>query len=814
MMLTNFLKIAWRNLINNKLFSVINIIGITVGFSFSLLISLIIYYESTFEYFHKDKDHIYRVVSVTKAPEKTLYNSGVTLALKDAINNNPNFKALGTLFMFQPNKVTVNKTSKTFNTPKYVVFAEQDYFKIFDYTFLAGNSTNPLENESTVVLTEKSAKNYFPNLSLNEIIGKTLSYDALDVTIAAIVKDLPKRTDLDFQEFISWPTILKTRNRIFIQEKKWNLTNTDFQLFVKLSPNADLENIQTLFDRLTRENRNELFLENRITNTIRLQPLLDMHFSELYQIHSWQDTRANKSLLKNFGLIALFLLLLGCANFINLTTAQATQRAKEIGIRKILGCSKRQLITQFLLETFLIVLISALISMVLIDTLIEVFADFIPNGLTTDFLFLPEILLGIFLLIICITLLSGFYPAFVLSKYKPVKILKNKFLVGNKKATTRKVLTVIQFGIAQVFIIGALLVNSQINFMLNKDMGFNKEATISVYQPLMKRNSEKLNTLAGKLKEVEAIETLTRCFNPPASNLTFLSDMTVKTDSIDLTKQIQFLFGDANYLNTFDIELVAGRERKNDTVKEIVINESALKTLGFNNAEDAITKKLILYPDTVDIVGVMKDFHQNSLHNPIEPLVLRGDWYKAPFSQFQMLSMKVKPISNVTFSNVIDDIENRYNEIYPNTEMRLEFMDKTVEDFYSREQKISKLLKWSSGLSILISCLGLLGLVIYTTNRRVKEIGIRKVVGASALEIYVLLCKEFIILVGIAFIIASPVAYYLVNQWLDLFAYKVSLSISNFLIGGLIMILFSFVVMSITTLKRVNSNPIHSLNFD
>ena len=813
-MFTNFLKIAWRNLINNKLFSAINIIGITVGFSFSLLIGLIIYYESTFEYFHKDKDLIYRVVTETKSPKETFFNSSATLALKDAIINNSNFEEVGSLFMWQPSIVTLKKTEKTYKTPKYVVFAEQDYFKIFDYTFLAGNSINPLENESTIVLTEKSAKRYFPHLSLNEIIGKTLSYDSLEVTITAIVQDLPKRTDLVFQEFISWPTILKTRNRIFVQEKKWKLTNSDFQLFVKLTPNADLEVIQTLFDRLTRENRNELFIEYRITNTIRLQPLLDIHFNELYQIHNWQDNRANKSLLKNFGLIALFLLLLGCANFINLTTAQATQRAKEIGIRKILGCSKQQLITQFMLETFMLVLISAVISIALIDTLLVVFSDFVPEGLTIDFLFHPEILISIFILIVCITLLSGFYPAFVLSKYKPVKILKNKFLVGNKKATPRKILTVIQFGIAQVFIIGALLVNSQINFMLTKDMGFNKETTVSVYQPLMVRNFDKLKTLANKLKEIEAVETLTLCFNPPASNNVFVSDFTRQTDSTDTTKQIRFLFGDANYMNAFDIELVGGRERKNDTVKEVVINESALKTLGFNTAEEAINEKLILNPDTVKIVGVMKDFHQNSLHNPIEPLVLRGDWYDASFSQFQMLSMKVKPLSGGGVSEVINEIENRYKEVYPNTEMKLEFMDKTVEDFYGREQKISKLLKWASGLSILISCLGLLGLVIYTTNMRVKEIGIRKVVGASALEIYLLLCKEFIILVGIAFIIASPVAYYLVSQWLDLFTYKVSLSISNFLIGGLIMILFSFVVMSITTLKRANSNPVNSLNFD
>ncbi|HEY5688262.1 MAG TPA: ABC transporter permease [Yeosuana sp.] len=814
MMFTNFLKIAWRNLINNKLFSVINIIGIMVGFSFSLLIGLIIYYESTFEYFHKDKDLIYRVVSETKSPTETFFYSGATLALKDAIINNSNFEQVGSIFMSQPNNVTVKKTEKTFNTPKYVVFAEQDYFKIFNYTFLAGNAINPLENESHVVLTEKSAKRYFPDLALNEIIGETLTYDSLEVTITGIVEDLPKRTDLVFQEFISWPTILKSRNRKLVEEKNWNLTTSDFQLFVKLTPNADLEDIQKLFDRLTRENRNNLVIENSITNSIRLQPLLDMHFNELYQIHNWQDKRANKSLLKNFGLIALFLLLLGCANFINLTTAQATQRAKEIGILKILGCSKQQLITQFMAETFLLVLVSAVISVALMDTLLIVFADFVPEGLTIDFLFHPEILICIFILIVCITLLSGFYPAFVLSKYKPVKILKNNFLVGNKKAIPRKILTVIQFGIAQVFIIGALLVNSQINFMLTKDMGFNKETTVSVYQPLIARNLNNLKSLASKIKEVEAVETLTMCFNPPASNNVFFSDFTRKTDSADITKQMRFLFGDINYLNAFDIDLIAGRERKHDTVKEVVINETALKTLGFNKPEDAINEKVILYPDTIKIVGVMKDFHQNSLHNPIEPLVLRGDWYNAKFSQFQMISMKVKPLSGGRISEVINEIENRYKEVYPNTEMKLEFMNETVKDFYGREQKISKLLKWASGLSILISCLGLLGLVIYTTNMRVKEIGIRKVVGASVLEIYMLLCKEFIILVGIAFIVASPIAYYLVNQWLNLFTYKVSLSISNFLIGGLIMILFSFVVMSITTLKRANSNPVNSLNFD
>ena len=810
-MFTNYIKIAWRNLINNKLFSLINVIGLTIGLSASFFIGSIIYYESTFEYFHPDKDRIYRVVTTVSSKNEVLHNSGVTLALKDAIKDNPNFEKLGSLFREQPVKVTVPETQATYDIPKFVIYAEQDYFDIFQYTFLAGNSEHPIDKPNTVVLTEERAKRYFPNLTYDQIIGQTLIYDAVEVIITGIVQSFPNRSDIIFQEFISWPTLLQTSRRTYIQEKRWNSTTSDSQLFVKLPPNADLEAIQALFDKLAAENADERAVRFDYKRKIQLQPLLDMHFNENYGVFYWEDSRINKSILTNFGLIAAFLLLLGCINFINLNTAQATQRAKEIGIRKTLGSSRQQLIWQFIGETFLLVLISAVISFVLTDWLLDVFSEFVPEGLGFEALTYPAIIQGILLLIICITFLAGFYPALLLSNLSPVKILNQKFITGHKKAKLRKVLTVFQFTIALIFIIGTLLVGKQVNFMLSKDMGFNTESTVSVYQPFSVSDFSKLELLANQLKENENIEAVSICNNPPASITTVFSEVTRKLDSSAVSKPIRLLHGDTNYTDVFDINLVAGEKRESDTIREVLINQKALADLGFQSPDKAVGKTLEFNDKSIKIVGVMEDFHQSSFHLPIEPIVLAGDWYRPRFYQYQMISMKIKPLETIPVSEVINQVKEQYNQVYPNTEIKLEFMDSTIQGFYDREEKVSKLLKWASGLSVLISSLGLLGLVIFTTNRRVKEIGIRKVVGASVFEIYMLLCKEFIVLIGLSFLIAAPITYYAINQWLEIYTYKIDIDLWSFVIGGLLMMVFSLIVMSVKTLNVATSNPVKAL---
>jgi ABC-type antimicrobial peptide transport system permease subunit len=468
----------------NKVFSMINIIGLTIGLSASFVIGLMIYYDATFDNFHKDSDRIYRVVTDFKSPDGIFHNSGITLALEDAIAENSNFETVSSFYVERPAKVENKAKDLEFKWPDFVIFTNQNYFNLFDYKFLAGNNQNVLSNPNEVILTGKRAEDYFPNMSPSEIIGKTLVYnDSLHVTVTGIVENFKERTDFVFQEFISQPTLLQTRLKDNFIEKNWSNTNSNSQLFVKVNKSSNLPAIQARLDALAKEYRDEESIKYGEEQIFTLQPLADIHFNENYGIYDWSKGQASLSLLRNLALVAIFLLLLGCINFINLNTAQASQRAKEIGIRKTLGSSRKQLISQFLGETFLLVVISALLSLLLSNWLIKLFSDFVPEALSIELFKTPVIVIGIIILLLVVTFLSGFYPALILSKFNTVSVLKNHLAVGEKKVKLRKFLTIFQFTIAQVFIIATLLVGNQINYLLTKDMGFKTDAIVSVFSP-------------------------------------------------------------------------------------------------------------------------------------------------------------------------------------------------------------------------------------------------------------------------------------------------------------------------------------------
>ena len=812
-MIKNYFKIAWRNIVKNKVFSFINIIGLTIGLSASFVIGLMVFYDATFDDFHQDGDRIYRIVSDFKAPQGTFYNSGVTLALKDAIAGNSNLESVVEFYINRPSKVENKTNNLEFKWPNFVMYTDEGYFDIFKYSFLAGDKSTALDKPNTVILTQSRAKQYFPSLTPNDIIGKTLVYnDSINITVSGIVENLKNRSDLVFEEFISHPTLLQTERRQELLDRAWNNTNSDSQLFVKLAEAGSLNPLKKQLDDLAIKHTDEDDKKYGTEREFQLQPLDDIHFNENYGIYDWERARANKSLLKNLALVALFLLLLGCINFINLNTAQASQRSKEIGIRKTLGSSRKQLIKQFLGETFLLVLFSALLSIGLTKWLINVFSDFVPEGLTFSLFKNPMIIIGIIIVLVIVTFLSGFYPALVLSKFNTVSVLKNHFNSGENKVKLRKILTIFQFTIAQVFIIGTLLVDKQINFLLNKDMGFKTDAIVSVFSPRSEGELSKKEIYAQKLRVIPGIKSVSLGGHAPASYSSNTTNVTYTDGDNIIKSDMQFLFGDTRYADLFELNLLAGRKRLNDTIKELVINETLLKNLGFNNAQQAIGKSIEVNDEPLPIVGVMANFNQRSLKSNIKPMALVGDWYRPTWTRFQAAHISFYNESPENLKSILAKIEDTYKTVYTETEdYRAQFMDETIATFYNREKKISKLLNWATGLSILISCLGLLGLVIYTTNRRVKEIGVRKVLGASLMQINTLLCKEFLLLVAIAFVIASPLAWYGIHSWLQDFAYKTGISIIAFIVGGGAMIFFALLVISIKTLRAANANPVNSL---
>lgn len=812
-MIKNYIKIAFRNIQRNKIFSFVNVIGLTIGLSASFVIGLMVYYEYTFDNFHKDEDRIYRVVSNFISPEGTMKFSGINLALEDAIKDNSNFETVSGFYIERPAKVENKALDIEVKWPNNVVFTSEDYFDIFEYNFLAGSKIGALDSPNTIILTEKRAKQYFPNQKPQDVVGKTLIYnDSLNVKVTAVVANFKQRTDLIFEEFLSTPTVFNTRLKNNFKNKNWGSANSASQLIIKVSEAGNTENIKKTFADLAAEHRSDWDKEHNETTEYVLQPLRDIHFNEDYGVYDWEKPQASKSLLRSLVLVAIFLLILGCINFINLNTATASQRAREIGVRKTLGSSRKQIIGQFMGETLLLVIISALLSLLVSKVLITTFSDFIPEDLSLSLLQSPLVLLSMLILILVVTFLSGYYPALFLSKFNTVEVLKNNLGVGRDKVKFRKFLTVFQFTIAQVFIIATLLVGKQINFMLNKDMGFKTDAIVSIYSPRSEEKLEKKEQLFQKLKAIPGINKMSLASYPPASNSVNITISTYENEGKKIQTEVQTVAGDVNYTDVFEIKLIAGRNRLNDTIKEMVINETARKIYGFTTPEEALNKRVKINNTMVPIVGVMADFNQRSLKSKIKPLALVGDWHRPRFSRFQGVHVNLENSVNTNLSTTMDKIEAAYGEVYTEIEdYRAEFIDDTIANFYKREQKISKLLNWATGLSILISCLGLLGLVIYTTNRRVKEIGVRKVLGASLLEINTLLCKEFIVLVAIAFVIAAPIAWYGIYNWLQDFSYRTNISFWVFMVSGIAMICFALIVISVKTIQAANANPVNAL---
>jgi len=810
-MFRNYFKIAWRKLWKQKLFSTINIISLAIGFSASFVIGLMVYYDFTFDKFHEDSDRIYRVTSTNIYNDSKHNNPGIPMPyIIEAQNNISGIELATGIHVANFLKVKENQSNNEFKNPKYVVFTNPEYFKIFNYKWLAGSPDIALNSPNKLVLTKNRAEKYFPKLPPSEIIGKTLIYnDSVQTTVSGVVANFEERTDLIFEEFLSIETSKKTSQGSYILDPQWDETNSGSQLFIKVSNPLAKPIISKQLHALEVKHRSDWDKSNNYSKTFNLQPLNDLHFSIESGIFDFSDPPADKSVMKRLGLIALFLLLLGVINFINLNTAQANQHAKEIGIRKTLGSSKKQLITQFMGETLLLSTASAIISVILAYWLLQVFSDFTPPGLSFLLFKSPMIIGFVVILVILVTFLAGIYPALVLTQYKPISVLKNQVVNKAGKPALRRFLTVFQFSIAQIFIISTILVVKQIHFMMTQDMGFKTDAIASVRTPWYNNTEEKQIRFAQELKKYPEISKLARGGNTPASFGRRTSTFKyINDDGIEIQTSLELKRGTKDYIDIYDIELLAGRTTLNDTIRELVINEAYLNILGFNEPKDVIGKQVrkgnALYP----IVGVVKNFNQRSLKNPIRPLALVGNWGG---SSFRVLHFTLINSKEVSMSKTMSKIETAYKSVYPEANFRVRFMDETIERFYNKEKSLSKLLNWAMGLSVLISCLGLLGLVIYTTERRTKEIGVRKVLGASLSQLNILLCKEFLVLVGIAFIIAAPLAYLGVSNWLQDFAFKTEISWWVFLLSGVGMVLIAIIIMSARTISTAMKNPVNSL---
>ena len=799
-MIKNYFKAAVRNLSSNKLYSAINIFGLAVGISSSLVIFLIVQYDFSFDKFEKGADRIYRVVSHDAHDARVPFP--MVGALRDEVTG---LNVVAPLMVWDYDvKLSVNKSQNVmpldFKNEPNIIFTDNEYFKLINYKWLAGSTQSSLSAPNQTVITEENAKRFFPNLSLNEIIGKEITFnDTVLTTVTGIVENLKAHTDFNFQTFVS----IATRKSLHPhQSPNWKIGSS--QLFLKLEKYTRPKDINNQIQKIFRSHT------GGSDTQYSLQPLSALHFSNVTD--DFVERKAYMPALYGLMAVAGILLLLACINFVNLTTARASERAKEVGIRKTLGGSKKQLMFQFLVETFLMTLLGTFLSILFVPLLLKAFADFIPQGVQFN-IQQPAILLFLIGITLFVSLFSGIYPALILSSYKPVTVLKNQIVASGttRQLFFRKILTVSQFVFAQVFIIATLVVGQQIHLELNKDMGFKKDAIIYFGTNYRDTSTAKRKVLFQKLKAIPEIAKVSLAGFPPSTPGALGFNIKYKTEKENIDTQVRIKPADTNYLKLYQLTLLAGNNFPySDTVNSLVINEKCSQMLGFKNPQAAVGKyvETNMYPEKFPIVGVVSNFIQGSLHDEIMPLVLFNDQsMELTFN----VALKPENAEHTSWKTAINKIQKSFKEIYPDTEFQIHFLDESIAKYYTADQNLSTLLKWATGLAIVISCLGLFGLVIYTTNQRTKEIGIRKVVGASVSEIITLLSKDFLKLIFIAFLIALPIVLIAANKWLESFAFKIHLSVLVFIIGGLIMLLPALVILFFRTYKSAIANPVKSL---
>lgn len=817
-MFRNYFTIAIRNFWRHKFFTLINVLGLAIGICAALVIYLIVQHELTYDKFHKDGDRIYRVVSNMQFPGMTMNISGVPVPMAKAAREELSGLETVTHFLTQyETNVSPDGNSqqqpKVFRKQQHVIYADEYYFTLINYDWLQGDAGLALVKPFSVVLTESRARMYFPGTELADIPGRTLTYnDSIRTTVTGIVKDFKVNTDFVFTDFISRSTIENSALRKDYNWEEWRSISSGSQLLVKLKTGANPGGIEKQIANLRLKYVKPEQEGEKDGSQHFLQPLKDIHFNPDFD--AFDQRQAHLPTLYGLMAVAVFLLLLGAINFINLSTAQASTRAKEIGIRKTLGGEKKQLILQFLSESFLLTVCATALSILLLPILLNVFRDFIPPGISAGSLNQSHVWLFLLLAVLLVSLMAGFYPALVLSRFNPVTAMKNQLYAQSGRSRSgwlRQSLTITQFVIAQFLLIATLIVSKQIHYSLNKDLGYKQSALVYFNTKWNWGNRENDNrrfTLLQKLKAIPEIENLSLAGGPPAENGMSSTSMSTTHNGKKLETTVEMKYADTTYFSLYGMKLLAGRNlHQSDTIREFVINETYARMMGFDQPEKAVGQ-LIDRGWPTPVVGVLADFHTKGTQQAIKPLA-----YSAATGRSRTIHLALKPKDNdpELWNRGLKKVEAAYKEVYPEEDFEYHFFDESIATFYKAEQNISRLLKWATGLSIFISCLGLLGLAIYSTNSRKKEIGVRKVLGASVPQVTGLLLKDFLQLVLLAILIAVPLGWWAMYNWLQDFSYRTGMSWWVFAATGTGMMLIAILILSVQTVRAASANPVENL---
>ena len=801
-MFRNYFKTAIRNLSRNKNYALINVLGLAVGTAASLLIFLVIQFETSFDNFHKKKDSIYRVATEFHNQDGIDYTAGVSFPVAPQLRIDfPQLEEVACIFRMGDGQITIQKDATNQQKKLHednIFYAEPEFFKMFDFGWLAGNAKTSLTETNSVVLTQEVAEKYFGDW--RSAIGKTIKHDnKYTYKVTGIIKNVPANTDFPLSVVVSYSTLKNTNIERNLND--WVSTFGQAYTFVALPAELSLGKFNARLKSFAKkhkpaENAKDVFIA---------QPLSEMHYDDRFGNYS--NHTFSHELVKALALIGIFLITIACVNFINLATAQAVNRSKEVGVRKVLGSNRSQLAFQFLGETALITVTAVVIAVVIAEAALPFLNKLLETMMTMNFIANPILILFVVIVTIFVTLLSGLYPAIILSGFNPVTALKSKVtfkMVGG--ISLRRALVVLQFAIAQMLIIGMLIVVSQMDYFKNASLGFDKASIVNVAIPGDSISHTKIDYLRNNLLKDPDIKNVSFSYASPSSDGNWQSDFKFDhaTKNTDFSANLKW--ADADYFKTYNMQFVAGRPYyQSDTIREFVVNETLLRKLGIRNPKDAIGKEMSFWdgPFKAPIVGVVRDFNSFSLKQPMAPVVL-STWKDV----YQTINIKMKAGAE---KSTLAFVEKLWSQVYPDYVYQYQFLDETIANFYKQENQLSMLYKIFAGIAIFISCLGLYGLVSFMAVQRTKEMGIRKVLGATARNIVYLLSKEFTLLIIIAFAISAPVAYYLMYKWLQNYTYRIQLSASIFLLAIISSIIIAWITVGHRAIKVAIANPVKSL---
>ncbi|WP_183559314.1 ABC transporter permease [Mucilaginibacter sp. SP1R1] len=789
-MIKNYIKIAWRNLKRNKAYAAISVIGLALGITCGILIFTLITYHLSFDTFHKNSNRVYRLYTEWH-DESVGRSSGVPQPLGKTFKNDFTLaEKTARVINFPNNLITITQSGqiKKFKEENGVAFTEPEYFDILNFPLLKGDKKTILVQPGEAVITEKVAHKYFGN---DNAIGKVIRLDnKVNFTVTGILKNLPPNTDRVQEIYVSYANMDEYAGKG--REGNWGGVYSGSEVFTLLKPSTTMAQADNAMGLIVKKHYTGRDLK---VWRFKLQPLSNIHFNP--DLGGYAD----KKYLWALFFIGLFLIITACVNFVNLATAQALNRSKEVGIRKVLGSLPYQLFWQFIAETALITLVAVVLAIGLsIATLPAI------NQLFQSQMEFNKGELSVFIVVIglVVIFLSGSYPGLVLARFQPIPALKSKLSQKHIGGfSLRRILVVTQFSISQILIIGTIIIVSQLHYSQTADLGFNKDAVVLL--PVPQNDKAKLSTMRNRIKEVQGVEDVSYCYKAPASQSNNSTGVNYDHRAEDEHWGINTKNGDENYLSTFGMKLVAGRNFfPADTTREFLVNETFVKKLNLK-PQDVIGKILSINGrhTTAPIVGVVKDFYNYSFHTEISPVCIMPD-----IGSYSTLAVKIN-MRNAKAS--LASFEKIWNETFPEELYSYQFLDDSINKFYEQDNIQLKLVESFAGIAILIGCLGLYGLVSFMAVRKTKEIGVRKVLGANIQHILWLFGKEFCRLLLIAFLIAAPLAWWAMNNYLQDFTYRITIGPGIFMVS----ILSTFIIASITVGYRsviaALANPVKSL---